>query len=282
MRDVARVSARSRAEAFLHETGHISPAILKLGSGQERGLEIHELERLIATDPKFTLRVLSLANSAFYSQRYRIDSLRAALVVLGTGIVCRLAEGVLARKLVGSRNESRETFWLHCLAVGVGARLLAEAHSNVDPEQAFVAGLLHDIGLLACDNPCAHQDDCLSDDSRVREHCVSDEHSAIGAEIAELLDIPSHLCSAIHTHHDPACLQQDEHALEATVFKANVLAGYCGYANSRHPQPSVTGLGQGIDDFGLLKADAEIVSSRLHVQVAEMTAMLENDHPGAS
>lgn len=273
MSSAVQMPARSRAEIFVREVGHISPVVLRLGGGQDCGLQIYELERLVATDPQFALRVLSLANSAFYSQRYRVDSLRAALVVLGTDIVCRLAEGILARKLVGTHDEDRETFWLHCLAVGVAARLLAETYPYVDSEQAFIAGLLHDIGWLACDHENA-------DPSALE---VDDEHASLGAEIAQLLDIPLHLCSAIHTHHDSICLEQGGQSLEAAVFKANVFAEYCGYSHSEQTDPAATSACPNFGEFselGFVGCDVEVLTSDLHEQVAEMTSMIENSHPG--
>jgi putative nucleotidyltransferase with HDIG domain len=100
------------------------------------------------------------------------------LVVLGTDIIRRLAEGILARTLVGPRDEARESFWQHSLAVG--ARLLAEVHRRVDPKQAFVAGLLHDIGQLAI-----HQTNPEAAASESR--AIGDGgHSELGAEMAGL------------------------------------------------------------------------------------------------
>ena len=111
-----------------------------------------EVSEVISTDPALTAKILKLANSSFYGLQRRVSTISQAVVVLGFSGVRNLALGVT---LFGFRNRPQrslslemEAFWKHSLAVATSARLLALHLKLRDLEEAFVAGLLHDIGKI--------------------------------------------------------------------------------------------------------------------------------------
>lgn len=177
---------------------------------------LDELEETVAADPVFSLRTLSLANSAFYSQQHEIKTLRGALIVMGADAINNLAASLLARSLHASPTKFDDALWQHCQAVAIAGQMLAEVHGRVEPKQAFAAGLLHDIGIMAIQG-AGDASDLV-------------QHAAFGAEIADILGLSSSLSEAIAFHDNP---QQDgltNPALVETVFVANALAARAGYA----------------------------------------------------
>jgi two-component system, cell cycle response regulator len=113
-----------------------------------------ELARVIENDQSITASLLALANSAFYALPRKVVSVKEAISFIGFGAVTQIVLGLGAlntfRKL-NSKGFDREQFWLHCVGVAVLSRSLAKASRYPRPDDAFTAGLLHDIGKVALD-----------------------------------------------------------------------------------------------------------------------------------
>ena len=208
-------SVASIAERFVNDAAPVSPAVVTLGQGELTGTAIGDLEKLIGTDPEFSLRVLALANSAFYSQQYEITELRGALVVLGAATVQSLAAGLILRSLAADRSPAVAAIWHHSLAVGVAAEQVAEAHRRVAEKEAYIAALLHDVGFLVTLR--TGSDDLDSQGL---------SHAELGAEVASLLGLSPTLCAAIRHHHD---VPVSGSPLAATIRVAEVVAERAGY-----------------------------------------------------
>lgn len=214
----ATSSEKSIAAQFVAGVSVASPTVLALAQDAGGDVPIADLESMIAGDPEFSLRVLALANSAFYSQQHDIASLRSALVVLGADTVRNLAASLLSRSLLATPRQSDSSAWRHAQAAGVAAQMIAEVHRRADPQRAFVAGLLHDVGisaLLAYGNPEAPD---------------IDSHVEVGGEIAELLGLAPCLISAIRQH-DTLDVDADSDPLDVTVALANRIAIRAGYSH---------------------------------------------------
>ena len=109
---------------------------------------------IVQSDPAITLKILKLVNSAAFGFNSEIRQIKSAVRLIGFNQLSHLILGLSVINLTESTEESEfnfKQFWKHSIAVGVGARLLL-SKSNVpihlELEDAFVAGLLHDIGKL--------------------------------------------------------------------------------------------------------------------------------------
>ena len=283
-----KVPQAALAEQFVAAAAPISPAVARLVSSTSTLVDVSELEEIVGTDPELSLRVLSLANSAFYSQRYAVTTLRGALIALGSDIVHRVASHALARSLLSGADDSSQQIWRHSQAVGVTARLLADRHKRVDSEQAFVAGLLHDIGSLAlvrCEperysefldsaNSPAHQG------PNQERAFLGVSHAELGSEIAEILRLPSAIVSAIRGHHDPVGASGDDTAL--TVSAANTLANECGFAFGADRTHDEAAFVQILQQLGLSEGDVDALTESALVEVARHSAMMSADERGMS
>ena len=113
-------------------------------------VNLKRVGEVIRTDPSLTAQVLRLCNSAFMGFRERVTRIEHAVMLVGTE---RLRTMVLTCSLVeyvGHRvaSEDIQSFWQHCFLTAALSERLARAIAYFQPEQAYLAGLLHDIGAL--------------------------------------------------------------------------------------------------------------------------------------
>ena len=130
----------------------LSPLAVKLISlAADEDSSATDLERVIEKDPALTMRILSLANSLFYHSSYPVTTLKKAIVKIGFNRIRLMALSLSLRETfpygkVGGMDY--ELFWKCSLYRAILARSLAEFVNGCDPEEAFVAGLTLEIGLL--------------------------------------------------------------------------------------------------------------------------------------
>lgn len=212
-----------------------------------------ELNRLIAMDQGLSSKVLRIVNSAYYGFPKRISTLTQAVVILGYTTVRNLVLGVSAFGLLGQKSMpyglNRGKFWEHSIATGVGGGLIARVRlpkTRTAPEEAFIGGLLHDIGALFLDSYFPVQY-AVAMAFAAREGRTAREaemmvlgidHVIVGRRIAEYWNFPGHLVSIIGGHHDPAHAGE-YYDLTAVAHAADWLAWECGYAASEHTKGGV-------------------------------------------
>ena len=168
-----------------------------------------EVSEIIAQDQNLAAQLLRLANSAMTGLRRRVTSLTTALRILGARPVKNLLLTLTVRPFLQTPSEVQ--LWEHSLACALVARRLAQQTQLVDPEEAFTAGLLHDLGkaLLLRYFPqsykratsIARQQGCPI---FLTERLVfSVTHAEVGAWLLERWRIPTPFCEAVAVHHIP-------------------------------------------------------------------------------
>lgn len=174
-----------------------------------------DLADVLKADQSLTAKILACANSAALGA-HRVDSVDRAVTLLGFAAVRNL---VLAVKVIEcfspaegvSAGFNRLEFWKHALAVAAAAKRLAAARRElgIDPEEAFVAGLLHDIGKVALDavfpkayaRVVAHNEQERGDIADFERSILGADHTVAGRRLAERWNLPAHLRDVIWAHH---------------------------------------------------------------------------------
>lgn len=173
------------------------------------------ISQALAADQALSVRVLRLANSAFYSLPRRVCNLQEAVIVLGMRSVRNLAMVAssypwMVGELKGYAMGPKE-LWKHSLAVAIGAQQLALRAKTPGAEAAFTAGLLHDLGKVALSLWLENKIVALSTYAR-REQITFDQaerailgydHTQVGGRLAEQWNLPESIVSAIRYHHSP-------------------------------------------------------------------------------
>jgi len=162
---------------------------------------------VVGHDPGLAARVLALANSSQFGLARRVTELSQAVTIIGTGVVQTLAIANTAA-LVDTSGIIADAHD-HALRVAIAARLLAPA-AGVHPDDAFAAGLLHDVGelLLLQESPTEYARlratfDTHAGQLRAEARAFGTDHALVGAE--HLLDwrVPDVIADAVADHHDP-------------------------------------------------------------------------------
>jgi putative nucleotidyltransferase with HDIG domain len=174
-----------------------------------------DLERLIANDQAIAARLLKLANSAFYGLPGKVASLNRAITLLGFNTVRSLVLtiGVIDKfgGPSGGKYFDRGEFWEHSLSVAMVARLLGARDSAFSPDEAHLAGLLHDIGKVIMDNfmPAKFQEAMQLVKEKGRDPLEAEQellglsHDEVGHIAAGEWRFPEFLSEVIKNHHNP-------------------------------------------------------------------------------
>jgi putative nucleotidyltransferase with HDIG domain len=185
----------------------IAQKVLTLADDDETGPE--KLSGIITSDQSLSVKVLSLANSAYYGHRGKIGTIRHAVVVIGMNMLKQVALSVLVCGTMGRGGRNRALFWKHSFGTAVASTTIAKRTRKVDPDLCFMAGLLHDVGKLIIDA-------YFPDDPQIN-------HAEVGAWMGERWQLPQPLINAMAFHHSI----EPEHLAEpivACVHAANVAA----------------------------------------------------------
>ncbi len=172
-----------------------------------------EVGAAIASDPSLSAKVLRLVNSAYFGFPSQISSVTHATTILGFNAIQNLALSATVFQMFGEGGAEdlfdRRRFWEHSLGVGVISRILAEKSRYPDREEAFTAGLIHDVGKIVLDQ-FVHED-FMAVMNKVRaEDCLLYEaesallgltHANVGYILAQKWNLPKKLQDPLSYHH---------------------------------------------------------------------------------
>ena len=236
-----------------------------------------DLNKLISMDQGLASKVLRIVNSSYYGFPKRISTITHAVVILGFNTVRNLVLGVSAFGLLGQKSMpyglNRSKFWEHSIATAVAGGVVARRRLpklRSAPDEAFVGGLLHDLGALFLDSYFPVQY-AVSMAFAAREHKTSRDaenmvlgmdHVVVGRRIAEYWNFPPHLVAMMGSHHEPA--RETEHFdMVSLVHIGNWLAWETGYIasehTSQHPLDPAVIEWLGFDDETLEVVKTEVV-----------------------
>ncbi|GMU36625.1 MAG: HDOD domain-containing protein [Phycisphaerae bacterium] len=195
-----------------------------------------DLHEVIKHDPALSAKVLKVVNSAFYGLPGQIASVDRAIILLGLSAVKNIAIATsIARLFKGGRISEGFTatdLWRHSLAVGVACRLLAKkTHYPVQPDELFVAGLIHDMGILverqAFPEKLTEVITAYSkqggDFLELENAIIGANHQQFGGGLTTRWKFPRHLRAACGFHHNPDALSAELQKLGNVVKIADVL-----------------------------------------------------------
>ncbi|WP_022666533.1 HDOD domain-containing protein [Desulfospira joergensenii] len=228
-------------------------AKLMEASKEEAG-SLADLAKVIETDPGLAVRVLEMANSAMAGMRRNISALSEAVVILGLDQVKKMALSLTVFqsffKSSASQSFDRILFWRHCLCVALLSTEIAKETGYPDPEETYIAGLLHDLGKIFLDTR-GHQDygKFITSVSTSTDIVIDEErrlfglgHDDIGAYFCSQWGLPSSLALTAKYHHQPYSslgLSDREKHLIAIVSLADFLCWTQGLGSFDFIRPPV-------------------------------------------
>ncbi len=194
-----------------------------------------DIATIIARDPAMSAKVLQLSNSAFFGVRRRMSSISDAVVYLGMDTLKTLVLNVKVFSPFNTLSSfSIERLGNHGVLTAILAKKIAEAEgcSAQETEDAFVAGLLHDIGKLVLTSVMPDKYDAairLSQDERLpmfeaERRLFGTTHSEVGTYILWLWGLPDSIVQAVAYHHSPAGYEGPASSTLLAVHAADALA----------------------------------------------------------
>jgi HD-like signal output (HDOD) protein/signal transduction histidine kinase len=200
------------------------------------GTTMTELARLVEQDPGLCTRVLTAANSSAIRRGKPFHSIEGCLMALGTRLVRSIATCLSVQSLFDERKATRtvdlSAFWSHSLLVAELSRSLATATGYHRPDEAYLAGLLHDVGelllLSALGEPYLQVLAVCSGEATLAEMETENfgvHHGEVGTWLADQWHLDSPFADGILFHHLPAEQILTAAPLPQVVWLAHMLAG---------------------------------------------------------
>jgi HD-like signal output (HDOD) protein len=232
------------------------------------------LHKIVAHDPALVTRILKVVNSSFYGLPGQIGSIERAIVLLGLNAVKNIAVaaslGQLFRGVKLCEGYTAKDLWTHSIAVGVAARELAREMKIQIADEAFLAGMIHDIGLLVAlqvwpeklRQTCETVQQTGGDFCQIERDIAGVDHQQLGAVLTEAWKFPRSCQLVAGYHHRPRELAVDTRLLVTLVTVADTIC-----AQQKHGF-NLTALNQRLEEVGLdevkLEGDAvQRVAGRL-------------------
>jgi signal transduction histidine kinase/HD-like signal output (HDOD) protein len=244
---------------------------------QADDLGMQELAALVAKDAGMTGKILTVASSSAYHRGARQPNLEQAMVALGTDMIKTLVISDSVFQTFNSFPNSGATdlraFWKHSLLAAVLARDLARHINYSQPEEAYLAGLLHNVGRLALlatapkeygFNFSARDDEDLC---AVEQRTLQITHAEAGAWLIERWELDSFLADSVLYHHEPGERLEGAHPLIRVVRAAHLLAGHSHDAALVAEAAGLCGLEPGRADELLAQAARQVERAAAHLGI---------------
>lgn len=242
-----------------------------------------DLHLIIKNDPALSTKILKVVNSAFYGLPGQVSEIDRAIVLLGLSAVKNIAiSASISRLFSGERISdqfSARDIWKHSVGVACATRQFCCAlGKKAFAEEAFLAGLIHDLGLLVQRQAFPEQ---LTETikltskggrsySQIEKDIIGADHQALGAALAAKWKFPRALQTVIGYHHKIDKLTEDTRLLPVIVYIADVLCCHerIGFYLTADGQPLDDTL---LESVGLSEAEFNQVRQELpeHIAAAE-------------
>lgn len=183
---------------------------------QDEHLDIQKIAGIIQIDPMIAARAVQVANSAMYSGSQPVQTINRAVQRIGLRAMRAIVMSVTIRNLYTAKSplikKRMSTYYHHSIRVGVLSHVLSKKIKGFDPEQAFLAGLIHDIGIVPILIRADSHDD-IKNNADLLEKIIADLKINVGAMLLRQWGFEDELITVV----------QDAEKWDRDVIKAD----YC-------------------------------------------------------
>ncbi len=233
----------SKAARIVEVTGdlpsmpHIAARVLeKLSDDDSTPREIHEL---IIKDQALAARILKVANSPYYGASRSISTLRDAVMFMGFDTIRSLIMTAVLKGMFLNVGLSEKLLWEHAVGCGIAARKIADEIGFQHKEEAYLAGLMHDVGKTALflRSPAIMREimeEVYNDGGaffEVEQRRLGFTHADVGGIIADQWRFTVDIEEAIANHHQPGQVRE----LTLIVSLANLICHKLSVGPTRKP-----------------------------------------------
>lgn len=235
--------------------------------------DLGALSKLISRDASLAVRVLKIANSSFYSMPRKVETLQQAIVLLGYSTLRTLVVAASMKDVFARFGLAERLLWEHAVGAGVAATLIASEVGGISRDEAFLGGLVHDVGKLVMYAQAEKRyQEVLQAVYANEKTSIEAERESFGfdhTEVGQLLlarwKLPERLSAAVGAHHALARAEGVDGAkpLAAVLQVADRMCLREGFGR-RKPEPELEPAeGEGAALLGLSGADLEPALEKL-------------------
>lgn len=194
-----------------------------------------DLAKVVASDPAVAARVLKISNSSFYGCQRQIQTLPHAIMMLGFVTLKSVVIAASLKQVYHPFGLTEKLLWEHSFGAGLAARLIAAETRQVNPDEAFLGGLFHDLGknIMNFLDKGKFQE--------VMQRCYNDgitfedaermifpyTHEEVGALVIKKWNFPDHLMKAVLAHHSLDLSGEDDPYLEQLTYVVSLANVFC-------------------------------------------------------
>ena len=266
----------------------IALEVLRLSRDSEA--DLRQIADVVTRDVALSGRLLKVVNSSFYGLRRKVSTISQAVVMLGLASVKTLALGFSLADGIsrGKQSADLKPFWRRSLYFAVAARTFAERKVPILREEAFVAGLLADIGTLAMSEAFSVDYAPYTiggshghlESVQPERQAFGCDHQDVGRHMAESWHLPELLTIPVGFHHYPeGCGDVDPMVADLTgvIYAANLCAEtFCGQPSKEIVDRFEAAAAQYV---GVDQAGCRTMLDHLHCDTDEVSKLLEIDVP---
>lgn len=210
-----------------------SPSVVSavIGMTTDLNTDLAKLGEVLSADQALTAKVLRLSNSSFYGRLKTVGTINEAIMILGFYTLRSLVIASSTRSLYQQKDPTKylPTLWVHSLGTAVAARLLGRKLRHPQLEEAFICGILHDIGKLVLTQKLSGEYALVRQSIEVGEDWCPHEkeqfgftHVDVGVVLLEKWNFPRALVEAVGMHHtDPSPIPDRPPTLAQLIWLAN-------------------------------------------------------------
>ena len=245
----------------------------------------HDLHRIVSNDPALSSRVLRVVNSAFYGLPGQIGSIDRAIMLLGLNAVKNIAIAASLAKMFKNiapcDDLTGKDLWTHSVAVGAANKMITTALGLALPDEAFLAGLIHDIGLvveLQAENSnipeIVQRTKAGISFIKAEESVLGASHQEIGQILTQRWKFPRSFQYVTGYHHRPRELAQENRLLAVVTHISDVLCSQQGLGvsitvNAQEPDLDL------VQEIGLPADRIEEISANLEEELETVRELIE-------
>ncbi len=253
----------------------------------DENVNAKQIADMVEKDQGLSLKVLKVANSPFYRRIKEISTIRGAVVLLGLNVLKSIVLSISVINLFeGKKKNAMDLFdfWQHSIACAVCAKEIANMVYPASSEDAFVAGLLHDMGKIVADQQICKEGEYEKvleavssgrDVIAVEEELIGISHATMGKILMEHWNLPSRLTMVVAHHHElpkGGVMASEENRLCAIVHVADMVINHLGLGICPHTtgfiEPTI------LNQLGLSSHDIQAVSLRIKDSIADISEQL--------
>ncbi len=270
----AEIIEEIRREFHHHEVDlpSMSEVALKINQAvQDESLDFKQIADIIQNDPVISARTVQVANSAMYMTSQPVQTIQRAVQRIGLRAMRTIVISVTLRNLYSAKSplikKRMKEYYQHSVRVGVVSHVLTKHIKGFDPEQAFLAGLIHDIGMVPVLVRADNHDE-IKDNAELLDRMIADLKPAVGSMLLKQWGFEDELITVVEEAED--------------WQRQPVVADYCDIVQIAHVHCDMLGGNKtempDLDELPAMKrVDLEDTNPRLIVaqSKAELTELMQ-------